>query len=128
MIKTITFLKRRADMTREEFVTAYESGHAKLGEQTLTGNATRYVRRYLIPIDHPLNEEGKDGPAAIFDAVMEMWFKDREQFNTTMDLIGSPELAKEIIASGHDIFDRSVHYVYEIDERESDITPASEAA
>ncbi len=119
MIKTITFLKRRPDMSREEFEHAYEEGHVKLGEVTLAGRAERYIRRYLIPLDHPLNEDGKNGPAAEFDAVMEMWFKDRADYEATMALIGSAQMAEEIVISGHEIFDRNYQFTYEIYERES---------
>lgn len=123
MIKTITFLKRRQDLSRDEFLKAYEAGHAQLGVKTLSGHCERYVRRYLKPIEHPLNEEGKNGAAAGFDALMEMWFKDHAQYEATMALIGSPRLTDEIVDSGHDIFDRSIHFTYVVStERDSDVS------
>lgn len=47
MIKVVTPLKRRSDLSREEFRNYYESHHRLLGEKYLAGYANRYLRRYL---------------------------------------------------------------------------------
>ena len=61
MIKQIVFLKRRADMTMQEFMDYYENQHSQLskrmGAKPALPNAQRYVRRYLTPQKNPLTGE-----------------------------------------------------------------------
>ena len=61
MIKQIVFLKRRADMTMQEFMDYYENQHSQLskriGAKPPLPNAQRYVRRYLTPEKNPLTGE-----------------------------------------------------------------------
>ena len=53
MLKQVVFLKKRADMTMEQFMEYYESQHSqlakKLGAKPSLPNAQRYVRRYIKP-------------------------------------------------------------------------------
>ena len=49
MFKTVGLLKRRPGMSVEDFRSYYESNHRVIGEKYLTGNAVRYVRRFLDP-------------------------------------------------------------------------------
>jgi len=55
-ITVITLLKRREGMSKDDFIAYYEESHRRIGEQVLSGYATRYVRRYLFPTD------GEDQP------------------------------------------------------------------
>ena len=51
MIKLITLLHKRADLTREQFIARYENGHKQIGEKYLRSHASRYLRRYCRIMD-----------------------------------------------------------------------------
>lgn len=118
VFKTLTLLKRRADIDMVEFVRRYEEGHARLGERLLRGSATRYVRRYLHPVANPetgaLDDSGHD-------VVMEIWYADRATWETTVARLSTPEIMAEIVADEETLFDRSRNRFYLIEEHESDL-------
>ena len=61
MIKQVVFLKKRPDISMEEFMDYYENQHSqlakKLGAKPSLPNAQRYVRRYVTPEPNPLTGE-----------------------------------------------------------------------
>lgn len=117
--KTVTLLKRRADIDRDEFIRRYETGHARLGERLLRGSAIRYVRRYLVAVPNP--ETGAvDEP--MHDVLMEIWFPDRATWEQTMARLATPEIMAEIAADEETLFDRSRNAFFLIEEHESDLT------
>lgn len=116
MFKTITLLKRRPGMSMSEFIGYYESTHARIGEKYLRGRATRYVRRYLHPVPNPLTGETIEPE---HDVAMEIWFPDRETFETTMAALTLPEPAAEIAADEERLFDRSKNRLCIVEEHES---------
>jgi len=115
MFKTVNLMKRRADLTHDQFVERYEAGHARLGERVLAGSALRYVRRYLKPVDGV-------GDDADFDAVMEIWYADRATWEATMARLSEPTIAAEITADEETLFDRTKYRFYWVEESESDMS------
>jgi len=113
MFKTLTLLARRPDLTREEFIRRYETGHARLGERLLRGAATRYVRRYIDPM--PGSPDGEH------DVVMEIWYPDRATWEATMAQLALPEVQAEIVADEETLFDRAKNRFFLVEERESDM-------
>lgn len=67
MIKVVTLLFRRPDLSAGEFRDYYESHHRFLGEKYLSPHALKYIRRYPI-----LAGDGAETPG--FDVMMEVWF------------------------------------------------------
>lgn len=62
MIKQIVFLKKRPDMTMEEFMDYYENQRAQLSKRIgkpAMPNAQRYVRRYITPEKTPVTRAAK---------------------------------------------------------------------
>jgi hypothetical protein len=59
-VTVITLLKRRAGMSKADFITYYETRHRLIGEKVLRGYATRYVRRFLHPTDGIDQEQDAD--------------------------------------------------------------------
>ena len=86
MFKAVVLLKRKAGMTFEDFVNYYESTHAKLGERVVP-TAERYIRRYLTPYPTPEPEQGQEPD---YDAITEIWFKDRATFEAAMSSLDDP--------------------------------------
>ncbi len=121
MFKVLTFLKRKSGLSMDQFIKEYESGHAKLGEQILAGNAVRQFRRYLYPYQHALS--GDSGVAEPdYDAIMEMWFEDEAQCARTMGLLANADNLDAIIDSGNEIFDRSKLSIFSVVESEADLS------
>lgn len=92
MIKQVVFLKKRTDLSMEEFMDYYENQHSQLskriGAKPPLPNAQRYVRRYIIPEANPLTSE-MIHPG--FDCIMEIWWNTREDFEAAMKGLGNPE-------------------------------------
>jgi len=118
----IALLKRRPGLTREEFVTHYESIHAPWGTNYQKGKMDRYFRRYLIPHNHPC-DAGTQTQEAQYDVVTEHWCKDREQYESTMGQFRAPALASWAIEDELRLFDRTktLHFIVE-QECESDLS------
>jgi len=115
VVKLIIMLKRRAGMSREDFVDYYESNHRRLGEKYVP-NATRYVRRYLEPVTGPSSDEDD-----LFDVVTELWFKDDEQLAIAITHLADPQIRAEIVQDEENLFDRSRRRAYFVNESESTV-------
>ncbi len=77
MIKTVTLLSRRPDLTAEEFHRHWKSVHAPLVL------AMPRVRRYVQC--RPVNIPGREPP---YDGIAEVWYDSFEDLQAT---VGSPE-------------------------------------
>jgi hypothetical protein len=117
VIKVICLLKRRPGLSRAEFESYYEEGHAKIGEVCFPGRVSKYIRRYLHPIQPPTS----DAPAAEqeFDVQMEMWFEDDGALQETMLLFAGTPVGELLIADEEKLFDRAKTRMYIVDERET---------
>lgn len=80
MIKTIAFIRRRADHTREAFREHYENGHAPLAVHHIRSFG-RYVRNHVL-------EEIAGEPW--FDVATEFWFENGADAKNVMDVLESP--------------------------------------
>ncbi len=65
MIKTIALIKRKPDVSREEFARHYEEVHAPLALKHL-----KMIKRYIR--NHVVDMPGIEGPD--FDCISEFWF------------------------------------------------------
>ena len=101
MLKTITLLKRRPDLSVAEFRAYYESRHVLLGLKYTRPEALRYTRRYLSS----LGDEQDSAPC--FDVAMELWFADRPSLDRVMQRLQRPDIAAEIAADEEALFDRA---------------------
>ncbi len=111
-VTLITLLKRRADMSKADFIAYYEAHHRLIGEKVLRGYATRYVRRFLYPTD------GVDHTADA-DVVLEIDFPDEATRDACFAAMGDPEIMAEIIADEEKLFDRSRIRTFSVEERAS---------
>jgi hypothetical protein len=111
-ITIITLLKRRAGMSKAEFIAYYETHHRRIGEKVLTGYATRYVRRFLHPSD------GEDCHEDV-DVVMEIDFPDPATRDACFAAMDDPAIMAEIIADEERLFDRSRIRTFSVEEHAS---------
>ena len=117
MIKLITLLTRRSDLTRDAFIEHYETHHRKIGEKYLSGYATKYQRRYLNVAD-----SANHAPLTLpFDVLMEIWFPDQDRMSAAMALIASESAQIEITADEERLFERDKTCSYVVEEYESEM-------
>ncbi|MFV8816767.1 EthD domain-containing protein [Haliea sp. E17] len=100
--KILLFMKRRSDISTEEFRDYYENHHAPLCMQYAQG-ITRYVRRYIDPQPHPETGPGNDFP---FDVITELWFDDEATFRGTLAYLSTSIMPDEVIEDEKNLFDR----------------------
>lgn len=74
MIKAIVLMRKRPELSREDFIAYYEQRHVPLVGK-LAGFPTAYRRNFPIPGD-PM---GKNDDRADFDVVTELEFASREE-------------------------------------------------
>ena len=124
MIKQVVFLKRRQDMTMEQFMDYYEKQHSQLskriGAKPPLPNAQRYVRRYITPEKNPLTGEVIH-PG--YDCIMEIWWNTREDFEAAMKGLGSPEHLPARLADELKVFATNSNPVCTVEEHDSPVGP-----
>lgn len=111
-VTVITLLKRREGMSKADFIAYYEEHHRRIGESVLAGRATRYVRRFL----HPLDGTDRDCDA---DVVMEIDFADEAARDACFAALAEPATAAMIAADEARLFDRSRIRTFAVEERRS---------
>lgn len=124
MIKQMVFLRKRADLTIEQFMDYYETQHsklaAKLGAPPPLPNAQRYVRRYVKPEANPLTGEVLD-PG--YDCIMEIWWNTRADFDAAMKGLGNPEFLEARKADELNLFASNSNPVVTVEEFDSPVGP-----
>lgn len=127
MFKQLCFLRKRPDMSTDEFMDYYENQHARLSERMGRSpsipNAVRYVRRYLMPEANPVTGEVLD-PG--FDCVMEIWWNSREDFEASQRIISSPERLPSIKEDEQRLFATHSNPVCSVVEYDSPMGPNGE--
>jgi hypothetical protein len=103
-------------MSKADFIAYYEASHRLIGEQVLGGYATRYVRRFLHPVDGI--DEDHDA-----DVVMEIDFPDEMARDACFAAMADPEVLAMIVKDEARLFDRSRIRMFAIEERRSILPP-----
>lgn len=112
--KILLFMKRRPDISVEEFRDYYETRHAPLAQKYSRG-IVRYIRRYIDPLPHPETGAFTDGP----DVITELWFDDEKVYRGTLAYLTSSLMPDEIIEDEKNLFDRSSFRIATVVERET---------
>jgi hypothetical protein len=124
MIKQVVFLKKRADITMEQFKDYYENQHSQLakrmGAKPSLPNAQRYVRRYIAPEKNPLTGEVIH-PG--YDCIMEIWWNSREDFEAAMKGLGNPEFLQTRLEDERKLFATNSNPVCTVEEYDSPVGP-----
>jgi EthD domain len=115
-VTVVTLLQRREGISKADFIAYYEAHHRLIGEQVLGGYATRYVRRFL----HPLDGEDHQGDA---DAVLEIDFPDAATRDACFAAMADPATQAMIAEDEAKLFDRSRIRSFSVEERASDMPP-----
>lgn len=115
MIKCIAMLKRRSDLTRDEFITYYETRHAPLILSLLPGIVD--YRRNFVQADGAFPAE--DGSPIDFDVVTEIWLENTEAHQRFIARATDPEIARVIAEDEAQMCDRAATRMVVVEERAS---------
>src|SRR5688572_519973 len=122
MIKQVVFLRKRPELSMEEFMDYYETQHTQLskrmGAKPALPNAQRYVRRYLTREKNPLTGEIID-PG--YDCIMEIWWNTREDFEAAMRGLSNPEFLQARLEDERKLFATNSNPVCTVEEHESPV-------
>ena len=112
MIKSMTLIKRKPGLSREEFIQHYEEVHAPLALKHFP-TFKRYVRNYVIAL--PGTEEPD------FDCITEFWFEDIEGAMAVTEALGDykTEIGRIFLDDEEKFMDRGSRVSFLVDERVS---------
>ena len=124
MLKQVVFLKKRDDLTMEQFMDYYENQHSqlskKLGAKPALPNAQRYVRRYIKPEKNPLTGEVLH-PG--YDCIMEIWWNSRADFEAAMSGLADPAMLQTRLEDERKLFASNSNPVCIVEEVDSPVGP-----
>jgi hypothetical protein len=117
-MKILCFLKRKAGLSRAEFIDYYERRHVKLVAELLPFY-TDYKRNFIEPdeVYAPEHLENKAQAAPPFDVVTELTFASRAMYDRMLAALADPRIGPRIAADEDNVFDRSAMIIYTVDER-----------
>ena len=115
-IIVLTLLKRRADMTKADFIAYYETHHRLIGEKVLGPWAIRYERKHL----HPLDGTDMDFDA---DVVMEIEFPDEAAMAECFAAMADADTRRMITEDEERLFDRSRIRTFRVEQHTSALPP-----
>ncbi len=112
MIKSMTLIKRKPGLSREEFIKHYEEVHAPLALKHFP-TFKRYVRNYVITLP------GAEEPE--FDCITEIWFGDIEGAMAVTEALGDykTEIGRVFLDDEEKFMDRGSRVSFLVDERVS---------
>ena len=119
-MKAIVLLKRRPDLTHQQFRDHYEGVHSKLAEKYLGHLFLEYRRNYPQHLNS--GEEGAKIPnfaKSPYDSLTEMRFPDRAAWDEAQRIMSDPVIGKIFSEDEERFMDRSEFRVFTCDEFES---------
>jgi len=110
-VKLVMLLKRRPDLTPEQFRTLYETGHSRLGMRMIGHLLTGYRRHYVgggQTFAAAAAQTGNEAAGAPFpyDVITEIVYRDEEAFLEAQRIVSIPENRQLIIEDEKTLFDR----------------------
>lgn len=106
MIKLIFMLKRREDLSSEEFRALYEGSHVAMARQWVGHLLESYTRNYILETAAPPTESDAAILPFQYDVVTEMVLKDQRRVDEMLRIFGSDEAAPLFVADEARMFDR----------------------
>jgi hypothetical protein len=119
MVKLIFCLRRRADLTREQFLEHWSGVHAAIGVAGADElGAVRYVQNHTLT--HPLNDSlqsSRHSPPA-FDGVVELWFEDIGSVQRTFTDEGARRVIRDLAKDELEFVDLATSPIFVVEEHE----------
>src|SRR5690554_81689 len=100
MVKAIFLIRRKPDLSVEEFRTHYENQHVDIALKYIRPYLKGYHRNYpdnsLSYLETVENSESGGSPQFNYDCVTEMWFENEERLQSMLDRLSEPDARAEI--------------------------------
>ncbi len=117
----VGLLKKKSGLTDREFRDYYENNHVPLVLRTIPYIAD-YKRKYVVRDDARSPVHGNAGePSVAFDAIAEMRFATRADYERMLADLGDPAIAAPLIEDEKRFLDRDGMVVSVMEETSSDI-------
>ncbi|MGE8318585.1 MAG: EthD domain-containing protein [Comamonas sp.] len=113
MYKCMALLRKRADISREQFEDYYRHHHAVLIRRLLPGlvdyrsNFIDLAGAFVFPDAAPID----------FDVITEMWFEDRAAYERFVAKAAEPAIAEQIARDEEHLFERGASRMFVVDEQ-----------
>lgn len=119
-MKVVCFIRKRPELTREEFITYYEEKHAPL-IASLLPYFSDYRRNYRVDVpgfqvDHLKGAEDQTPP---FDVITEWSFENKAMYKKLLAAMADPEVGSVIARDEENFIDRASMKVYVVEEYRS---------
>ncbi|MDD3799891.1 MAG: EthD domain-containing protein [Novosphingobium sp.] len=112
MFKCIALLKKRADISREEFIDYYRNNHSVLIRSLLPGivdyrsNFVDLEGAFMFPDASPID----------FDVITEIWLEDRAAYDHFVARAAEPDVARRIAEDEENLFERGASRMMVVEE------------
>lgn len=119
MIKLVMCLKRRDDISREEFQSYWRDKHGPLFmENAHIMGTKKYLQSHTL--SSPLNEgmRASRGMKEAYDGVAEVWFESEEHLMASMGSSDMAELGPKLVADENNFIDHSKSSAFIVEEIE----------
>jgi len=116
MFKAAALLKRKKGMSMPDFIKHYETVHALLAVKGVP-SLKKYVRHFLTSVGN--DEYGVS--ELPYDAITEIWFDDRADFERGMAELVAPATRAAITADEVNLFEKDLIRFVTFEDRESDL-------
>lgn len=119
MIKLVMCLKRKSDISREEFQSYWKGKHGPFFmENAHIMRTKKYIQSHTL--SSPLNDimRVSRGMLEAFDGVAEVWFESEEKLMAAMGTAEAAELAPKLVADENNFIDHSQSSAFLVQEVE----------
>ncbi|SOD74671.1 uncharacterized protein (TIGR02118 family) [Jatrophihabitans sp. GAS493] len=116
-VKLLFCLRRRADLTREEFQEYWQGSHGKLGVELADDlGFIRYVQSHTLsaPLNDALQASRSAPPA--YDGVVELWFESVEAVERTFSTPKGRAAARRLVEDESNFVDVSASPIFLVSE------------
>lgn len=116
-MKAIVLLKRRSDISHEEFRRHYETVHAELAHKYLGHLFLDYRRNYPNSVEY--GARSSETPSTFqspYDAITELRYRDRAAFEEAQRIMSDPVIGKIFAEDEENFMDRAEFRVFTCDE------------
>lgn len=96
MVKIIMLIKKRPDLTREQFIDYYDNHHVPLMHRLLTKGAAVHRRNFVIPnvADVGAADNLDTNRESDYDVICEVFYEDRATAESVMKDFEDPEIRR----------------------------------
>jgi uncharacterized protein (TIGR02118 family) len=116
-VKLVFCLRRRPDLTREQFQEYWRGSHGKLGVSLADAlGFRRYVQSHTV--SSPLNDalqRSRGGPPA-YDGVVELWFEDVDAVQRTFSSPAGRDAARQLVEDEFTFVDVAASPIFVVEE------------